>query len=298
MAHKDSNEIKQKYFSKFKPSTAQLPNLVKSQIDSFHWLITEGIKELFQEFSPIHDYSKKKFTLEFLGISIDEPKHDEYSARVYNLTLEAPLKVKVKLTNKELGQTKEQEVFLADFPLMTSHGTFIVNGVERVVVPQLARSFGVQFSVNIIKGKKYFGSKIIPARGVWIDMETEADGVIYTHIDNKRKIPITSLLRIFGAKDNKEIEKIFSDIDKGETSYIKKTVEKDPAKTIEESYIELYKRLRPGEPADMLGFENSKNYIDGLFEPERYDLSLIGRYKLNHRLGMPLDNIKKEPRII
>ena len=298
MLNKISNQTKQKKFSKFKPPVIQLPNLVKSQIDSFHWLITEGIKELFQEFSPIHDYSKKKFTLEFISSSIDKPKHDEYSARTCNLTLEAPLKVKVRLTNKELGQTKEQEVFLTDFPLMTNHGTFIVNGVERVIVPQLARSFGVQFSVNVIKGKKHFGSKIIPSRGVWIEMATEIDGAIYARIDNKRKIPVTSLLRIFGAKDNKEIEKLFNDVDKGEVDYIKKTIEKDQAKTIEESYLELYKRLRPGEPADMLGFENSKNYINGLFEPERYDLSLIGRYKLNHRLGMPLNNIKTEPRII
>lgn len=253
---------------------------------------------MFQEFFPVYDYSKKKFTLEFVGLSIDKPKHDEYSARIYNLTLDAPLKIKVRLTNKELGQAKEQEVFLADFPLMTGHGTFIINGVERVVVPQLARSFGVQFFANVIKGKKYFGSKIIPSRGVWIEMETDADGAIYVRIDNKRKLPVTSLLRIFGAKSNKEIEKFFSDTGNGETAYIKKTLEKDPTKTTEESYIELYKRLRPGEPADMLGFENSKNYIDSLFAPERYDLSLVGRYKLNHRLGMSLSNIKTEPRIL
>ena len=290
--------MNKKSFAKLKEPASPLPNLVKMHIDSYQWLITEGLKELFQEFSPVHDYSQKKFTLEFAGFSLDEPKHNEFSARAKNLTLDVQLKVKLKLTNKEIGQTKEQEIFFADFPVMTSRGTFIINGVERVVVPQLARSFGVQFNANLIKGKKYFSSKIIPSRGIWIEIETEADGVIYARIDNKRKIPVSSILRIFGLKNNADIEKAFSKIDIGPIPFIKKTLEKDSAKTREESYIELYKRLRPGEPIDMLGFENSKTYIDGIFDKERYDLSLIGRYKLNNRLGKPIDNIKKEPRVV
>ena len=287
-----------KSFAKLKDSVLPLPNLVKMHTDSYQWLVTEGLSELFKEFSPISDYSQKKFTLEFSGFTLEETKHDEFSARAKNITLDAQLKVRLKLTNKEINQTKEQEVFFADFPVMTNRGTFIINGVERVVVPQLARSFGVQFNVNLIKGKKYFSSKIIPSRGIWIEIETEADGVIYARIDNKRKIPISSILRIFGLKSDAEIEKAFSGIDVGQVPFIKKTLEKDLAKTKEASYVELYKRLRPGEPADMLGFENSKAYIDGIFDKERYDLSPIGRYKLNNRLGKPTDNVKAEPRTI
>ena len=175
---------------------------------------------------------------------------------------------------------------------MTGRGTFIINGVERVVVPQLARSFGVQFNANIIKGKRYFSSKIIPSRGIWIEIETEPDGVVYARIDNKRKIPVSSIFRIFGLKTTPTL-KNFSKIDIGPISFIKKTLEKDSAKTAEESYVELYRRLRPGEPTDMLGFENSKSFVDGIFDKERYDVSLIGRYKLNNRLGKPIDNIKK-----
>ena len=158
--------MSKKSFAKLKDPVLPLPNLVKMHTDSYQWLITEGLAELFQEFSPIDDYSKKKFTLEFTGFSLDDPKHDEFSARAKNLTLDAQLKVKLKLTNKEIGQVKEQEIFFSDFPVMTGRGTFIINGVERVVVPQLARSFGVQFNANLIKGKKYFSSKIIPSRGI------------------------------------------------------------------------------------------------------------------------------------
>ena len=201
--------MNKKSFAKLKDSVLPLPNLVKMHTDSYQWLVTEGLAELFQEFSPIDDYSKKKFTLEFTGFSLDEPKHDEFSARAKNLTLDAQLKVKLKLTNKEIGQVKEQEIFFADFPVMTGRGTFIINGVERVVVPQLARSFGVQFNANLIKGKKYFSSKIIPSRGIWIEIETEPDGVVYARIDNKRKIPVSSLFRIFGLKNNADIEKTF-----------------------------------------------------------------------------------------
>ncbi len=287
-----------KSFAKLKDSVLPLPNLVKMHTDSYQWLITEGLAELFKEFSPISDYSQKKFTLEFSGFSLEETKHNEFSARAKNITLDAQLKVRLKLTNKEINQTKEQEIFFADFPIMTDRGTFIINGVERVVVPQLARSFGVQFNASLIKGKRYFSSKIIPSRGIWIEIETEADGVLYARIDNKRKIPISSILRIFGLKSDAEIEKAFAGIDVGQVPFIKKTLEKDIAKTTETSYVELYKRLRPGEPTDMLGFENSKAYVDGIFDRERYDLSLIGRYKLNNRLGKPTDNVRAESRTI
>ncbi len=287
--------MKKKYFSKYKESAMPYPNLAKLQLDSFHSLITEGLKEVFQEFSPIHDYTGKEFTLEFLDFTIEEPKFDEFYAKDNNLTYEAPLKIKIRLHNKSINQFKEQEIFLADFPLMTRRGTFIVNGIERVVVAQLIRSFGAYFTAEVLKGKRYFGAKIIPSRGVWIEIKTEADGVIYARIDKKRKIPITSLLRILGATDAKEIVKLFSKVDKGEISYIEKTLEKDPAKTAEEAYVELYRRLRPGELASA---DSSRDFINAIFEPSRYDLSLVGRYKFNNRLDLPLDNIKEQPRVI
>jgi DNA-directed RNA polymerase subunit beta len=287
--------LKKKYFSKYKEPVAALPHLIKMQLDSFQSLITDGLKELFQEFSPIHDYTGKEFTLEIIGFSLDKPKYNEYYAKENKLTLEVPLKIKTKLINKKTNQTKEQEIFLVDFPIMTSHGTFIINGVERVIVPQLIRSFGVYFTADEIKGKKYFGAKIIPSRGAWIEIKTEMDNAIYARIDKKRKIPIPSLLRIFGAEGAKEIENYFSKIDRGEVSYIKKTIEKDSVKTAEDAYIELYKRLKPGE---MASYESSRDFIKAMFDSLHYDLSLVGRYKVSHRLGLPLDNIKTVPRTI
>ncbi len=287
--------LKQKYFSDYKKPATELPNLVETQIDSFHWLITSGLKELFQEFSPITDYTGKKFVMQFSDFLIGEPKHNEYYCKEKNLSYETSLKVKVKLKNKETKQEKEQEIFLADFPLMTGHGTFVINGVERVVVPQLARSFGVFFTANDIKGKRYFGAKIIPSRGAWIEFETEPDGVIYVRIDRQRKIPATAFLRIFGAESELEIKKTFEKRDIGETAFIKKTMEKDTAKTLEEAYIQVYGRLRPGEPPS---FESAKNYLDSMFDSTRYDLSEVGRYRMNHRLDMALDNIKSAPKVV
>ena len=287
--------MEQKFFSKYKESAVPLPNLVKTQLDSFQWILSKGLKELFEEFFPIEDYTGKEFILEFLDFSVGEPKHDEYYARENNLSYEAPFKITVKLMNKKMALVKEQEIFLADMPLMTNRGTFIINGVERVIVPQLSRSYGVYFTANLLKGKKHFGAKIIPSRGAWIEIETEQDGAMYVRIDRKRKIPLSSLLRIFGIESDKEIENIFSKIDNGEIPFIKKTLEKDPIKTAEDAYKELYQRLRPGEPAT---FETSKEYLNGVFGPIRYDLSLVGRYRLNHRLGLPLDKIDTDSKVI
>ncbi len=234
----------QKYFSKYKEPFIPLPNLVEIQLNSFNWFTKEGLKELFGEFSPINDYAGKEFVLEFVDYRIEEPKFDEYYAKANNLSFEAPLKLKVRLTKKATKEAKEQEVFLADMPLMTPHGTFIVNGVERVVVSQLARSFGAYFTMNVSRGKKNFGAKIIPNRGAWIEIETDADGVLYARIDRKRKIPATTFLRIFGLKDSKEIEKRFEKVDNGEVSYIKKTLAKDDATNTDEAYIEIHKRIR------------------------------------------------------
>src|SRR3989344_666255 len=185
-----------KYFGKFKKPRIKLPNLVESQIESFDWLIKKGINEVFKEFSSIKDYSDKKFELEFLDFKLGVPQYDEHYAKNNKLSYEASLKIIVRLTNKMRSSTKEQEIFMADFPMMTNHGTFIVSGIERVIVPQLARSFGIFFTSNEVRGRLYFGAKIIPARGAWIEIESEPDGSIYIRIDRKRKFAATSLLRV------------------------------------------------------------------------------------------------------
>jgi len=276
--------MKQKHFARYKKPLSDFPNLVEIQTESFRWLVKDGLKELFQEFSPIRDYSEKKFDLDFVGFQLDEPKYDEYYAKENKLSYEAALRVKVKLKNKTLGVDKEQEIFLADFPLMTSHGTFIVNGIERVIVPQLARSFGVFFTANELKGRKYFGAKIIPAKGAWIEIESESDGAVYVRIDRKRKFPITSLFRVFADIAGKELksEEIISIFEKlaVDVTPIKTSIEKDHAKTKEESYLEIYKRLRD---SDLATPANSKEYIDALFSREKYDLSTVGRVRFNQR---------------
>src|SRR3989344_774910 len=177
--------MEKKYFGRFKKPLIKLPNLLEPQLKSFDWIIKEGLKEVFMEIFPIDDYSNKKFRLEFINFEIDKPKITEYYAKENRLSYDTPLRATVRLKNKSTGSEKEQEIFLTDFPMMTDHGTFIVNGIERVVVSQLARSFGVFFTAQEIKGKKYFGAKIIPARGAWIEIESEADGVIYVKIERK-----------------------------------------------------------------------------------------------------------------
>ncbi|HRZ30554.1 MAG TPA: DNA-directed RNA polymerase subunit beta, partial [Candidatus Paceibacterota bacterium] len=291
--------MKKKYFARYKKPLATMPDLVEVQKRSYEWLIRSGLKELFKEFSPICDYSEKKFALEFVGFQLDEPKYDEYYARDNNLSYDAPLRVRVKLINKSMEQEKEQEIFLADFPLMTAHGTFIVNGIERVIVPQLARSFGVFFTANEIKGRKFFGAKIIPARGAWIELETEIDDVIYVRIDRKRKFPISSLLRVFADKEGKAVTnefliKTFADA-KIDTTYIEKALAKDMAKTVVDSYVEIYKRLRD---SDLATPANSKEFISTLFSREKYDLSVVGRARFNQRFEIKSDEEEAERRTL
>jgi DNA-directed RNA polymerase subunit beta len=269
-----------KYFGKFKKPLINPPNMVIHQLDSFKWLLEKGLSEIFKEFSPIKDYSEKKFELSFSSFEISKPKYDECYAKSNKMSYEGQLKAKVKLKNKILSTEKEQEIFMTDLPLMTDHGTFIINGIERVIVPQLARSFGVFFTSNEIKGKKYFGAKIIPARGAWVEIESDANDLIFVKIDKKRKFPITSLLRVFGATD-KQILDHFSN-----NELTKKLIElnltKDPAKSVDESYIEIYKRLRDG---DLANAENAREFIDGIFGEDRYDLSKVGRFRFNKRFS-------------
>jgi len=273
-----------KYFSRYKEPIVQFPDFVETQLKSYRLLIDEGIGEVFREFSPVVDYSQKKFDLEFVSFELGKPKYDEYYAKDNKITYEASLRAVVRLKNKTLNTSKEQEIFMADFPMMTPHGTFIINGVERVIVPQLARSFGVSFSVQELKGKRYFGAKIIPSRGAWVELESEPDGVIYVRIDKKRKFPVTFLLRVLGMKDDKEIIAAFAD--PAARAQIEATLEKDTAKTVENSYVEIHKRLRDGE---LVTPDNAKGFIDSIFSKERYDLSEVGRFKFNKRFGRKSD---------
>ncbi|MBP9714915.1 MAG: DNA-directed RNA polymerase subunit beta [Candidatus Pacebacteria bacterium] len=291
-----------KYFARYKSPLVEFPNLIEAQVKSFKWLMEEGIGEVFKEFSPISDYSGKKFQLDFTSFSIGEPKTDEYYCKVNKLSYQGLLKTRVKLTNKILGTVKEQEIFISEIPLMTAHGTFIINGVERVIVPQLARSFGVFFTEGESKGKRFFGAKIIPARGVWIEIEGDADGAIYIRIDKKRKFPATTLLRAMGYDTNEMMLKAFEKsvrTTEGEGTIfvdaINACLAKDPAKNLNDSYIEIYKRLRDG---DMATADNAKEFFNALFTPERYDLSPVGRYRFNKRFDLSMEEVELARRTI
>jgi DNA-directed RNA polymerase subunit beta len=275
--------LPKKYFSKFKKPLAQMPNLVKDQVESFKWLVEHGVKEVMDEFAVINDFSGKKFKFEFLSFELEEPKYDEYYAKEKKLSYEAPLKARVRLTNKTLNTSKEQELFMTEFPMMTSHGTFIVSGIERVIVPQLARSFGVFFTKTEVKGRALFGAKIIPSRGAWIEIETDVDKSIYVRIDRKRKFSVTSLFRAFGAETDSEIFSLFKD-NPAAKEYIEKSLAKDHAKTADESFVEIYRRLRDG---DLATAENAREFFKSLFESERYDLQKVGRFRFNSRFGLP-----------
>ena len=294
--------VVKKYFSRYKKPLVPFPNLIEDQLISFNWLVEKGIKEVFKEFSPINDYSEKKFQLDFTSFSLGEPKFDEEYSKINKLTYEGQLKARVKLLNKSIGTSKEQEIFMADVPLMTKHGTFIINGVERVIVAQLTRSFGVFFTEQESKSKRYFGAKIIPARGVWIEIESDADGAIYVRIDKKRKFSIVSLLRVLGLTKDEDILKVFGDSASASQDgneeilkVIKTSIEKDPAKTLSDSYIEIYKRLRDG---DLATPDNAREFMNILLSSERYDLSPVGRFRFNKRFGKNMDEKEMERRTI
>ncbi|MDP3962247.1 MAG: DNA-directed RNA polymerase subunit beta [bacterium] len=277
--------ITKKYFSRYKTPLAEMPSLVESQFTSFKWLIETGIADVLKEFSPIKDYAEKKFELSFSSFELSRPKYDEHYAKTNKLSYEGQIKVKVKLKNKMLDAVKEQEMFLADFPLMTDHGTFIINGIERVIAPQLARSFGIFFTLNELKGKNFFGAKIIPTRGVWMEIESDTDGTIYARIDRKRKFPITSLLRILGASTNEAILDLFKEDLEAKKS-MEMTLAKDHAKSTDDAYVEIHKRLRDG---DLATADNAREFIGSIFNADRYDLSPVGRFRFNKRFGKPMD---------
>lgn len=279
-----------RYYITEKQNNADLPHLIEVQIDSYHWFLNEGLKELLEEISPITDFSDKKMELHFLDHSVEAPKYSPAVCKRKNITYESSLKVHIQMVNKETGEIKEQDVFLGGVPLMTDRGTFIVNGIERVVVNQLVRSPGVFFSKNT-DFPKYHNAKIIPKRGAWLEMETDKKGIISVKIDRKRKIPVTQLLRIFGYEKDKQILEIFSDVVADiKEDYILNTLSKDTAKTVEEAYQSIYRKIRPG---DLATTENAKALIDSMFfDFKKYDMGAIARYKLNKRfkLETPDDN--------
>ena len=273
---------KVKVFSSHPGSFVKEPNLVSIQTESFNWFKEKGIKELLKEFSPFTDYSGKEFELHFKNFYFDEPKFSIEEVKDKALTYEAPLRMTVELINLITKQKTEQEIYFGDFPMMTPQGTFIINGIERVVISQLVRSPGVYFITNTVRGQRFFGAKIIPNRGAWIEFSTEHDGTIQVKIDKHRKVPVTSFLRIFGLETNEAIQTAFSG--EKETEYINATLKKDVAKTLSESYMEMYRKFRPG---DLATVDAAKNLIDSMFKREdRYDLSDVGRFKINQRLGI------------
>lgn len=273
-----------KNFASQEISLMEQPFLAEFQRTSWDWFVTRGLRDLFEEISPIKDYSGKELELYFLDYYFDEPKFDEETARFKDLSYEAPLRVKVKLVNHNTKEVKEQEIYLGDFPIMTKRNTFIINGVERTVVAQLVRSSGVYFTAEVFRGQKLFGAKLIPNRGCWLEFITDPDGTLQVKIDKHRKVTVTALLRIFGLSDNEAILKHFSDLSDDGLKYIQTTLKKDGTQNATEAYIEIYKRLRPG---DLATSENAKSLIDSMFwRTDRYSLSVVGRFKLNQRLNI------------
>ena len=269
-------------------SAIAMPNLIAHQEDSWRWFVEDGLSEIFSEINPIDDYTGQKLALRFGRYHFDEPKTTDQFAKENNLTFEAPLHATVELTNKVTGEVKEQEIYLGDYPWMTERGTFIINGTERVVVSQLIRSAGVFFTADTVAGRNYYGAKMIPGRGAWLEFETATNGTIYVKIDRRRKLPVTTLLRALGHPKTSEIRELFADIDTGETSYIQETLEKDTARGANEALIEVYRRLRPG---DLATVDNARQMIERMFfDFKRFDYSRVGRYKMNQRLGLDVAN--------
>jgi DNA-directed RNA polymerase subunit beta len=255
----------------------ELPNLIEIQQRSYQWFLEEGLREMFQDISPIEDFTGN-LVLEFIDYSLGEPKYSVEECKERDVTYAAPLRVKVRLINKETGEVKEQEVFMGDFPLMTETGTFIINGAERVIVSQLVRSPSVYYSTKVDKnGKPAYTATVIPNRGAWLEYETDAKDILYVRIDRTRKIPVTVLLRALGFSTDAEILELL-----GDDEYVRNTLDKDNTGSTEKALIEIYERLRPGEPPTA---DNAKSLLySRFFDPKRYDLASVGRYKMNKKL--------------
>ena len=289
MAKKHFNAAGRAFFSK-EDAILETPDLIAHQKESWKDFIDNGLSEIFEEINPIDDYTGQKLALRFKSYEFQAPKTTKEFAKENNLTFEAPLHVQVELTNKVTGEVKEQEIYLGDYPWMTNQGTFIINGTERVIVSQLIRSEGVYFNAETgSDGKKYYGAKLIPVRGAWLEFETDPKtGVIYVKIDRRRKLPVTTFLRALGRMTNAEMRDIFADIDNGDVKFIQSTLEKDQSAGPNEALIEVYRRLRPG---DLATIENARNMIERMFfDFKRFDYGRVGRYKINKRLKLETPN--------
>ena len=284
--------MEKKYFSRYQKPRAELPTLAEVQTASYRWFMDEGIGELFKEIAHIREeVGAAALKLEFVSHSFDESKCSEQLARENNLSYEAALRVRARLTNARTKEIKEQEIYLGDFPLMTPRGTFIINGVERVVVSQLVRSPGAYFISHLNRGLRCFGAKIIPNRGAWLEFESDTDGALHVKIDRKRKIAATALLRVFDLKTNEAITAAFvpprEEKQASSPAGLLRTLEKDTSKNQDEAFIEVYKRIRPG---DLATADNARSLIRAMFSHERYDLAEVGRYKFNQRLNLGEDH--------
>lgn len=292
-------EKDRKFFTKVK-NAIPLPNLIEIQTDSYNWFTKFGIKELFEEVSPITDFSGRNLELYFEDYYLDEPRFDEVTCKKRNVSYEAPLRITARLVNKNTKQSKSQEIYLGDIPMMTQRGTFIVNGIERVIVSQLIRSAGAFFTAENVRGRRYYGAKIIPNRGAWLEIETDQNNALWVKVDRKRKVAVTSLLRAFGVESDEEIIKAFKHVNNHPTiDFIDATLKKDLAKNMDEGLIEVYKRIRPG---DLATPDNAKGLIHAMFfNFERYDLGRVGVYKFNNKFDLDAkveDYDNKEKRVL
>ena len=288
MAEKRVNAAGRVFFSK-EDAILSTPDLISHQRESWRNMIDTGLSEIFNELNPIEDYTGQRLSLKFKKYEFHNPKTTKSYAKENNITFEAPLHVQVELTNKVTGEVKEQEIYLGDYPWMTNQGTFIINGTERVIVSQLVRSEGVYFNAENYAGKKYYGAKIIPARGAWLEFETDPKtNVIYVKIDRRRKITATTLIRALAQISKDEVKEIFKDVDSGDIKYIETTLEKDSASGPNEALIEVYRRLRPG---DLATIDNARSMIERMFfDFKRFDYGRVGRYKINKRLNIETPN--------
>ena len=262
--------------------TFEMPNLIEVQKNSFKWFLDEGLREVFKDFSPISNYrDKEDLVMEFVDYSLnDEPKYSIEECKERDTTYSAPLKVRVRLINKKTDEINEQEIFMGEFPQMTPTGTFVINGAERVIVSQLVRSPGIYFKSDHDKnGKVLFTNNIIPNRGAWIEYETDANDIMYVRIDRTRKLPVTVLLRAIGYGTDQQIIDLM-----GEHECLSNTLVKDDAHSVEDGLIEIYKKNRPGEPPTE---DSARTLFNGMFfDPKRYDLAKVGRYKYNKKLSI------------
>ena len=290
------------------PNLVETKDLISTQTDSFRWFLSDGLRELFDEINPITDYSGKNFELRFLDFEFGAPKFSVDECRNRDMTYAAPLRIRTRLTIRETGEIKESEVYMGDFPRMTDEGTFIINGTERVVVSQLVRSPGVYFTAveDPASGRRLFGAKLIPNRGAWLEIETSAKDLVTVKIDRKRKVPVTVLLKALelpslagtdGDRDaqRRAFKELFGDVDNSaEHPYLETTFDKDATLRADDALLELYRRVRPGDPPSV---DNARTLLQGLFfSSRRFDLGRVGRYKVDKRLGRPAEEIQERVR--